>query len=216
MKQVLHAASSHSSRGASAWAQAVPSVLSSSAMQPETLKVVSSESVIKAPAFVGTLPLVGSMQARQVALAEAVNQSLHVVVVAVVDAQAVTKAETSAGVQAPRCWTGVTKAGTLELATLAAGVGHVGPPPLLDPDPLLLPELEPEELPELEPDELPEPEPDEPPELDPPEPPPELEPELPPLPPPLEEELVQAWFAARMQAVVSTQDAQPNVCEPTV
>jgi hypothetical protein len=137
--------------------------------------------------------------------------ALHVAEVAVVEAHAVMNAEICAALQALSTVAGVTNAGTSELSTLPAGVGHTGPasttPPLLEP--LLPPELEPDELPELDPDELPDPdpedppdpEPDDPPELDPDDPPdpdpddppepdpepddpPELDPELPPLPPP--------------------------------
>ena len=48
------------------------------------------------------------------------------------------------------------------------------------------------------------------------EPPPLLPPDPLPLPPPLpEDELAHAWVAASTHAVVSAQDAQANVCEPT-
>lgn len=203
-----------------------------SAMQPGTLKLVSAESLSRAPALLGVEPFMGSMHARHVALVVSVNQALHVVDVDVDAAQAVTNAETWVGVHAPMCWTGVTKAATSTLATLVAGVGHTGPvPPLLLPE--LPPELEPEELPELEPDDPPELEPEELPEPD-PELPPLLEPEPPPLPPPLpdpeppplpdpeplpppllEDALAQAWLAARTHPLVSTQDVQENVCLPT-
>ncbi len=242
MKQLAHAASTHSCSGVYACPHAVPLVLSASAMQPPTLNVVSAESVSRAPVLLGVLPLVGLMHPMHVAFVVSVNQALHVVDVAVDEAHAVTKAEMSVGVQAPSCWTGATNAGTSELETLVRGVGHVGPvPPLLEPLllPLLLPELDPdpepeldpEEPPEPEPDELPEPEPepDEPPELDPappplldPDPPPLPEPDPPPLPdpeplpPPLpEDEPAQAWLAARMHPPVSVHEAHVNVCEPT-
>ncbi len=137
--------------------------------------------------------------------------AVHVADVEVDDAHAVMNAEISVAEQALSTAAGVTNAGTSELATLLAGVGHTGPasttPPLLEPllppelDPEDPPELDPDELPELDPEEPPEPEPDDPPELDPEDPPepepddppepdpepddpPEPEPELPPLPPP--------------------------------
>ena len=174
------------------------------------------------------------MHARQVAFAVSVNQALQVVDVEVEAAQAVTNAEMSVGVQVPRCWTGVTNAGTSVLGTLVSGEGHVGvDPPLLEPllPPELDPELPPDDPPELPPEEPPEPEPEEPPELDPeppplppplpdPAPPPLPEPEPPPLPPPdplplppplLEDELAQAWVAASTHPVVSAHEAQVNV-----
>jgi hypothetical protein len=154
-----------------------------------------------APALVCVPPLVWSTQAQHVAFAVLPVQAWHVAEVDVVEAQAVTNAEMSAGAHALRCCTGVTNAGTSELDTLVAGVGHTGPastPPLLEPEllPLLDPELDPELLPLLEPELLPLPDPlPDPlplPEPDPlllplpdPEPPPLLDPEPPPEPPPL-------------------------------
>jgi hypothetical protein len=173
------------------------------------------------------------MHPRQVAFEVSPVHALHVVVVDVEEAHAVMKAEMSAAVQAPSIWTGVTDAATWVVSMLDAGVGQTGPastsPPLLDPEPLLLPELDPEELPELDPDDPPEPDPELLPLLDPllePDPPPldpPLEPELPPLPEPdplppplLDDESMQACVAASAQAVVSAQDAQSNVCPPSV
>lgn len=241
--QSVQAASAHSCRGVSACAQAVPFVLSVSAMHPATLNVLPAASVSVAPALVGAPFEVGSMHATQVALALAVNQAWQVACVAVAEEHAVTKAAISEGAQEPSFCTGVTNGGTSELGTLARGVGQTGPEP-----PLLLPEPDPDELPELEPEPppllLPEPLPEplllpEPPPLPPPEPlplpellalpppellplpepdPPPLPPELPPLPEPFALTLAspsQACVAESRQALVSTQEAQLKVCPPT-
>ncbi len=52
LKQSVHATSSHSSRGCSACAQAVPPEMSVSAMHPAMLKFSEAESATTAPALV--------------------------------------------------------------------------------------------------------------------------------------------------------------------
>jgi hypothetical protein len=228
--QSRHAASSHSCKGARAWAQDVPLVLSSSAMHPATLKLSPAASLTRALVLAEL-----AMHPQHVAFVVSAVHAWQEVWVEEDEAHAVTNAEMFVGVHWLSDWAGVTNAGTCELDTVDAGVGQTGPVlPLLEPElePEELPELEPEDPPELEPDELLEPDPPpEPPPLPPPEPPPEPpplpppelppdpEPPLPPPdPPPLLEPVpgVHAWLALKAQAVVSVHEAQVNVCPPTV